>query len=85
MRTKHVGAPLPCNDVMLQDWEEGGYVTSNHPPQGEVLISGANITEGYLNNPKKTEESYIQIDGRRWFRTGDIGQFLQDGSLEIIG
>jgi len=85
LNTGHVGPPLMCNDVMLRDWKEGGYSTSNKPyPQGEVLISGANVTMGYLNNPAKTAEDFIEIDGRRWFCTGDIGQCLPDGNMKII-
>jgi long-chain acyl-CoA synthetase len=70
---------------MLREWAEGGYSPKNKPyPQGEILISGANVTEGYLNNPEKTAEDFIDINGRRWFCTGDIGQFLPDGCLKII-
>lgn len=86
LNTGRVGPPVPCNDIMLREWTEGGYSPKNKPyPQGEILISGANITEGYLNNPQKTAEDFIDIDGRRWFCTGDIGQILPDGCVKIIG
>ncbi|XP_042229990.1 long chain acyl-CoA synthetase 9, chloroplastic-like [Homarus americanus] len=39
---------------------------------------------GYYKNPKKTQEDFYDEDGCRWFRTGDIGEFLEDGSLQII-
>lgn len=40
---------------------------------------------GYFKNPQKTKEDFCDADGRRWFRTGDIGEFDEDGSLKIIG
>jgi long-chain acyl-CoA synthetase len=49
--------------------------------RGEVMVKGANITSGYYMMPDKTEEVYSD-DG--WFATGDIGQFLMDGSIRIV-
>ncbi|CAL1538248.1 unnamed protein product [Lymnaea stagnalis] len=83
--TERVGAPLICNEILLRDWVEGSYTTNNKPyPQGEVLIGGGNVTQGYYNNPEKTAEDFISIGGTRYFCTGDIGQFEEDGSLKII-
>ena len=58
----------------------------NHPrPRGEVLISGGNVTAGYYKLPGKTEEEYFTDEaGRRWFKSGDIGQMEEDGALRII-
>ena len=62
-----------------------GYTPSNTPPQGEILIHGANVALGYYKNEEKTKEDFIELDGKRWFATGDIGEFRSDGSLCIIG
>lgn len=40
---------------------------------------------GYYNSPDKTSEDFITIDNMRYFCTGDIGQFEEDGCLRIIG
>lgn len=63
----------------------GGYTPFNDPPQGEVLVSGSNISSGYWKQPEKTAEDFVVIDGVRYFATGDIGEFREDGSLRIIG
>lgn len=81
-----VGAPLPCSFIKLIDWPEGGYLISDHPmPRGEIVIGGPNVTVGYFKNEGKTSEVYkVDEKGMRWFYSGDIGQFHEDGCLEII-
>jgi len=49
--------------------------------RGEILCKGANVTLGYYMMPEKTKEVY-RDDG--FFETGDIGQFMADGSLRIV-
>ena len=39
-------------------------------PRGEILVSGNNVTLGYYKNKKATDESFIEIEGKRWFCTG---------------
>lgn len=63
-----------------------GYSPQNERPQGEILIHGDNVALGYYKNQEKTNEDFITIDDKkRWFATGDIGEFREDGSLCIIG
>lgn len=62
-----------------------GYSPNNDPPQGEILVHGANVALGYYKNEEKTREDFITLNGKRWFATGDIGEFREDGSLRIIG
>ncbi|VDD94489.1 unnamed protein product [Enterobius vermicularis] len=84
LSTGTVGPPLRCSQFILEKWEEGGYSPENNPPQGEILIGGNSVSIGYWKQPEKTAESFVVIDGVRYFRTGDIGQMRDDGSLMII-
>ena len=60
-------------------------MTDKPRPRGEVLIGGKNITAGYYKQPQKTAEEYfVDTEGIRWFRSGDIGQVEEDGTLRII-
>lgn len=81
-----VGAPTTMCDIRLVTWEEGGYRVTNKPfPQGEILIGGDSVTRGYYKLQQKTDEDFFDEDGRRWFKTGDIGEIHPDGVLKIIG
>uniref|UniRef100_A0AAR2IUB7 long-chain-fatty-acid--CoA ligase n=1 Tax=Pygocentrus nattereri TaxID=42514 RepID=A0AAR2IUB7_PYGNA len=84
--TGRVGAPLICSEIMLKDWEEGGYYSTDKPnPRGEILIGGPNVTMGYYKNEAKNREDFfVDKNGQRWFCTGDIGEFQRDGCLKII-
>jgi len=81
-----VGPPVMGVNIRLENWEEGNYRVTDKPrPRGEILVGGDNITAGYFKLPEKTEEEYFNDDqGRRWFRSGDIGQIEPDGTLRII-
>lgn len=50
---------------------------------GLILIGGAQVMQGYLNNPQITQSLIIEIDGLRWFKSGDMGSLDSDGFLTI--
>ncbi len=55
---------------------------------GELLIGGAGVGRGYLNNPEKTAESFIDNPfqpGVRLYRSGDIVRYRADGNIEFVG
>lgn len=52
---------------------------------GEVVISGPNVTPGYENNPDANARAFFDLDGARWFRTGDQGVQDAEGYLRITG
>eukprot|EP00668_Euglena_longa_P036986 GGOE01047584.1.p1 GENE.GGOE01047584.1~~GGOE01047584.1.p1 ORF type:complete len:706 (-),score=212.52 GGOE01047584.1:961-3036(-) len=81
-----VGPPISCCEIQLVPWEEGGYLPTDKPnPRGEILLGGAHIAQGYYKMPDKTAEDFrVDAAGRRWFHTGDIGEFHPDGVLQII-
>lgn len=50
---------------------------------GEIVVSGPQVFLGYWNNPKASQAAFIERDGRRWFRTGDLGRMDGDGFYYI--
>ncbi|MFL5337996.1 MAG: acyl--CoA ligase [Geminicoccaceae bacterium] len=53
--------------------------------EGEVVISGPNVTPGYEANPDANLKGFFEAEGRRWFRTGDQGIMDEEGYLRITG
>ncbi len=45
--------------------------------EGEVLAHGPNVMQGYYKRPDATAEVFTEMNGKRWFRTGDIGMFVK--------
>ena len=48
------------------------------------MIGGASVARGYFKNEEKTKEDFFNEGGKRWFRTGDIGEMFEDGTVRII-
>ncbi len=67
-----VGIPLSGNAVRIAE-------------DGEVLASGVCVLPGYRNRPEENAETFVEIDGQRWFRTGDVGSLDEEGFLTITG
>lgn len=79
------GAPLYGVKARLVDWLEGGYKTTDQPyPRGELHIGGPCVSTGYYNQANLTQESFYQLNGVQWFKTGDIAQVNEQGVFRII-
>ncbi|SDF43195.1 amino acid adenylation domain-containing protein [Lentzea fradiae] len=52
---------------------------------GELWVSGAGLAHGYRGDPVRTAEKFVEHDGRRWYRTGDLTRYLPDGTVEFLG
>ena len=54
---------------------------------GELYIGGLSLAQGYLNNPKLTEEKFISNShiNQRLYKTGDKARYLEDGNIEFLG
>jgi fatty-acyl-CoA synthase len=50
---------------------------------GEIVVRGPQLLKGYWGNAKATVESWVEIDGRPFFRTGDLGRMDEDGYFFI--
>ncbi len=47
--------------------------------QGEIVVHGPEVFEGYWNRPDATQAAFFERDGKRFFRTGDLGHVDADG------
>ena len=76
-----VGQPIPGVELCVIHLE-----TEKVLPQGEsgeVCIKGPNVFSGYLG--KDAPNPFIEINGERWYRSGDIGRLDQDNFLLFEG
>jgi len=46
---------------------------------GEIVVHGSQVMQGYWRNPQANEESFVEIDGKRFLRTGDLGFMDEEG------
>jgi len=80
-----IGKPAANAQIFLLD-ENLNPVPENVP--GEIYISGEGLARGYLNNPQQTAERFIDnplLPDRKMYRTGDVGRWLPEGTLEYVG
>jgi fatty-acyl-CoA synthase len=57
-------------------------ITLQQMPQGEageIIIHGPEVFDGYWKRPEATDAAFITVDGKRFFRSGDLGRVDEDG------
>lgn len=82
-----VGMPLPGTSFKVVDPDSLHNEDIEELPVGSdgmILIGGVQVMQGYLNNTKKNREVIKEIDGIRWYVTGDKGHVDEDGYLTIV-
>ena len=77
-----IGPPVPDVEVRIdQSVVPEGEFAQTMGTVGELLVRGPNVFDGYWNKPEETDAAFEEIDGERWFRTGDIVQQRPDDYL----
>jgi long-chain acyl-CoA synthetase len=51
---------------------------------GELILSGPNIMQGYWRRPEGTREAMFEMDGKRWLRTGDLVRMDEEGYFHFF-
>lgn len=51
---------------------------------GLVELGGPTLAEGYLDDEERTAAAFVESEGRRWYRTGDLGE-VAEGRLRVLG
>ncbi|MSR14564.1 MAG: acyl-[ACP]--phospholipid O-acyltransferase [Gammaproteobacteria bacterium] len=77
-----VGMPLPGSSFRIVD-----PTSLEQLPTGEdglILIGGTQVMLGYLGEPERTAQAIVEMDGLRWYKTGDKGHLDGDGFLTIV-
>ncbi|MCF6339359.1 MAG: acyl-[ACP]--phospholipid O-acyltransferase [Sulfurimonas sp.] len=77
-----IGLPLPGTAFKIVD--PNTLKELDIDEDGLILIGGPQVMKGYLKDDKKTKEVMTEIDGQKWYKTGDKGHLDLDGYLYIV-
>lgn len=77
-----LGIPDFGVDAMIIDPDTGEPLPAHE--KGELVVRGPEVFKGYWNKPKETEKAFIEINGEKWFRTGDLCYMDEEGYFFIV-
>ena len=77
-----IGFPVPSKQIKIVDSDTLEPVPEDTP--GELLVTSEYSVNSYWNKPEETAESFVEIDGKKWYRTNDYVQMDKDGLLYYV-
>ena len=83
-RPKQQCLGIPIHDVDARVVDPVTLVELGVAEVGEIIVAGPQVMRGYWNDPAATEAAFVDIDGKRFLRTGDLGRVDQDGYFFIV-
>lgn len=79
---RFIGKPIPNRQLFIIN-QSGQLLPAGIA--GEIVIAGAGLARGYQRLEEETAFRFIEIEGRRVYRTGDMGRWTADGRIEFLG
>jgi len=76
------GVPIPGVTAAVVDVEGTEFMPVGEV--GELILSGPNIMRGYWKRPEETRESIIDLEGKKWLRTGDLVRMDEEGYFHFF-
>jgi fatty-acyl-CoA synthase len=76
------GVAAPNTDVVIADPDSNELLPVG--TVGEILVAGPQVLRGYWQNPEATAESFVEIEGKRFLKTGDLGRLDDEGYVFIV-
>lgn len=76
-----LGHPFPEQVMALFDAEDGPAKDG----AGEICLSGSQVASGYWQAPELTAERFFEAQGKRWYRTGDLGRYSDSEGFSYAG
>ncbi len=81
-RKQCLGIPIFDVESMVADPTTFAELPPNEV--GEILTRGPQVFKGYWNNPEATRNAFVELDGKNWFRTGDLAYVDEDGYFFMV-
>jgi long-chain acyl-CoA synthetase len=79
---KSVGRVVPSKRVKLVDPNTLASVKQGEP--GELLVNSDLMVTSYLNKPEETASSFVEIEGRKYYRTADVMSMDEEGNFYFV-
>jgi long-chain acyl-CoA synthetase len=79
---KSVGQVVGSKEVKIVDPASLEPVAAGNP--GELLVSSTHMVSSYLNKPDETAAAFVELDGKKWYRTSDVMSMDSDGYLYFV-
>ena len=79
---KSVGQVVASKSVKIIDSTTLKPVEPDHP--GELIVSSEPMVLSYLNKPEETTAAFIEMDGKKWYRTADVMSMDSDGNMFFV-
>jgi long-chain acyl-CoA synthetase len=81
-KTGSFGVPLPSMNAAIVNLEGTEFMPVNEV--GELILNGPNIMQGYWKRPESYTETFLEIDGKKWLRTGDLVRMDEEGYFHFF-
>ena len=78
-----IGQLVAGTEILLLDKENPSQLAPTGGP-GELAVHGPQVMAGYWNRPEASSDVFIEHQGKRWLRTGDVAVLDEDGFLSIV-
>ncbi len=82
-RPDTVGKLVNGPDFVVINEETGEEVKYNEV--GVLCVSGDNVFKEYYKNPQMTEDTMIEFNGKKYYKTGNVGFLSEDGYFTLVG
>jgi long-chain acyl-CoA synthetase len=71
------GVPIPGMNAAVINLEGDAFMPVGE--EGELILEGPNIMQGYWNRPETDAETFIELEGKKWLKTGDLVRMDDEG------
>ncbi len=82
-RPKRQCGGIPIFDVDARVLDPESFAERGPMEVGEIVVHGPQVFRGYWKQPEATEATFLEHDGKRFFRTGDLGYYDEEGYFFI--
>jgi long-chain acyl-CoA synthetase len=76
------GIPIPNMTAAIMDIDGKTFMPVDEV--GEMILTGPNVMQGYWKRPDSNQKDFVEIDGRTWWRTGDLVRMDEEGYFHFF-